>query len=204
MPKEFEDLVSTIQKLPGIGPKAASRIALYIVTENKDLGNQLISDIHEGLHSLSICKLCGNISDLNKICSICIDSKRDRSKVAMVFSIPDLLAIEKTQSYNGLYFIFNHAESIFDQKDKFDEQITKMFNFLNHFNTDKKETIFAFPHTIDSEIISSLITEKLQENFKNIDISQIAFGMPSGADFDYTDKLTIIKSFKGRNSLLNR
>ena len=202
MPQDFENLINSIQRLPGIGPKAATRIALHLITDNRELSSQLINTLNLAIGNIKSCKLCGNLSDNSLICYICKDEKRDRGQIAIVFSIPDIIAIDKSQAYQGLYFVFKNGINIFENKSDFDLEVNKLFEFFNHFVTpEHKEIIFAFPHTIDSEIISSLISEKIKEKYKEMEISRIAFGMPNGADFDYTDKLTIMKSFKGRNSI---
>ena len=203
MPLEFENLINTIQRLPGVGPKAATRIALYLITENKNLANSLIETLQFSIENVKTCRLCSNLANKTLICSICKESKRDRNQIAVVFSVPDLIAIDKSQAYNGLYFVFRNAKNAFENQHDFDEETSKLIEFIKYFSkNERKELIFAFPHTIDSEIISSLISEKIKTQFANsMGISRIAFGMPNGADFDYTDKLTIMKSFKGRNSL---
>jgi recombination protein RecR len=205
MPKSAENLINLINTLPGIGPKASLRIVLFLVN-NPHISQELSHSMLDIVQNIGKCRLCGNLADKGKLCSICSDPKRDKSKVALLSNISDLMAIEKTMAYNGLYFIFNDLSQFFDNDQILNAEITRLFYMIKFFESQEnasqiKEIIFAFPHNIDSEVVSSMISEQLSEKLPYLSVSRIAYGMPSGADFDYTDKLTIVKSFKGRSPL---
>lgn len=202
MPKAFEDLISSIQSLPGIGPKAAMRVALHLL-ENRNFASLLSRQMSLNLESVDKCQLCGNISEKNQFCEVCRDPNRDRSKVAFISNIADLIAIEKSNAYKGIYFVFGSNIGFFDSEEKMQIELDKFKKFFDHFNSLKpiSEFILAFPYDIDSEVLCNLLTEQFNGIYPEVGISRIALGMPSGAYFEFTDKLTIMKSFKGRTKL---
>ncbi|MEI7603453.1 MAG: hypothetical protein WCJ19_00340 [bacterium] len=202
MPNDFENLINYIQRLPGIGPKAATRIAIYLLTKDNKLANELSTAISHTVNTVGTCINCGNFSKKGSLCAICNDSKRNRASIAIVAGISDIYAIEKAGVHDGMYFVFDAIDNLFEDKYLFDNQIEKLASIIKGYMDkveSKVEVIFALPYNIDSEVACSVISEKLADLFSNnIHLSRISLGMPSGADFDYTDKLTILKSFKGR------
>jgi recombination protein RecR len=203
MPKIFEELVNTIQSLPGVGPKAAFRLAMYLL-ENKEFSQILTSNISTTLSNIGKCTLCNNISVNNALCSICTDQNRDRTKIALISNVSDLFAIEKSNAYKGLYFVFNNNFNIEISEEHIKGNLERLEQFIQHFKelgALAHEIILAFPYDIDSEVLCNIVSEYFKSNYADINISRISLGMPSGAYFEYTDKITIMKSFKGRTTL---
>lgn len=195
MPKELESLISVFQALPGVGPKAATRMVLSLL-ERKELAGELSSRVEECVRDIGFCAQCGNLSKNNHLCYICTDPKRDKNQMAVVSSVTDLMAIERAGIFSGLYFVFDKPNAIYDDQETFNSYVTRMnSHILKNYTT---ELILALPSSIDTEVLCSVLSEKIREALPEVRISRIALGMPTGADFDYTDKLTITKSFKGR------
>lgn len=202
MPKEVSGLINLFQSMPGIGPKAATRIVLNLLTNNRELGALISSQIQNTLAIASTCPQCGNLSLSDELCAICADTKRIASKIAIVGNIMDIYAIEKTNAYDGLYFVFTALNSLFNDRDDFDKVFKNLSSMIENGlkkGLEQFEIIFALPFNIDSEVACSVLQEQLISNFADkITVTRISVGMPSGADFDYTDKITILKSFKER------
>ena len=161
----FENLIELFTKLPGIGPKQAERFAYFIGRSDKRYLDSLINSISSINKTGNSCKLCNIYFSDNErdICSLCSSEERDKVKLMIVSKDQDILAIENSKSFSGLYFIFNKILSVTKEIDEVN--LDKMFNTIKNNNT--KEIIIAFPTTPDAEhtvfVISNLINKKFPE-----------------------------------------
>ena len=193
-PKEFEGLISLFEKLPGVGNKTAQRFAFSLLNSTEEEKTLAINNI-KNLGKIKKCKACGFITDQDE-CSICKDKTRDQSIIVVVASSQDVVAIEKTESYKGLYHVLNglisSSKGIYPEDLDFDK-------LLNRITPAIKEVIVATSPTLDGEMTALYIDKILKD--KGILVTRLAHGLPMGASLEYADDLTLIKAINNRNKI---
>ncbi|MBP7796429.1 MAG: recombination protein RecR [Elusimicrobiales bacterium] len=191
-----EKLIEVFRRFPSVGPKQAERFAMYVMRSNPIEINELIEAIVDTKANVKQCKKCFNYT-ADDICDICSDDKRDRGLLCVIENPFDLIAIEKTKTYNGLYYILGSYLLPHPHKNEFDERV----EFLKKRIIDEgiKEVIIALNTTTEGQATSIYIKESIS-NFVS-KISRIAFGVPLGADIDYIDEFTLAYALRGRTSL---
>ncbi|MBQ8168229.1 recombination protein RecR [bacterium] len=195
-PKSIATLIEHFQKFPSIGPKSAQRMAFYMLRmpmcEVQKFANAMI----EAKENTKTCEICFNISSESP-CEICTSNKRDRSVICVVGETKDLIAIEKTNEYKGLYHVLQGLISPLDGIGADDIRIKEL---LNRLTTDEvQEIIIALPPSVEGEATSLYLT-KLVKPF-GIKVSRIAFGLPVGADLEYADEITLARAIEGRREI---
>jgi recombination protein RecR len=193
LPKEFKNLVSEIEKLPGIGNKTAMRLALYLIQSRDSNAIPLSKSIVLAKERIRKCSICGSISS-EDVCDICNDSERDRSKICIVENVDDLIAIEKASFYNGLYHVLGGVVSPLDDIYENSLNIESLESRLK----DVKEIIFSLPSSVEADATFLVIRDRVKAVNPNIPISKVAIGLPVGSNIDYADSLTLIRSFENR------
>jgi len=193
-PSSLEDLIESFCLLPGVGRKSAERFAMHMlfsVPEEKiiDFSNSLLS-IKKDIH---ICPLCGNITE-KEICNICEDKDRNHKMVLVVENVRDLLVIENTHSYHGIYHVLNGAISFSKGVTIDDLNINSLLEKVK--NNELDEIILATSTTLEGETTSRYLKELLSPY--NVNITRIAQGLSIGSDLAYQDEMTLIKAFEGR------
>jgi recombination protein RecR len=192
--KLIETAVTEISRLPGIGKKSALRLVLHLLKKDEKFSHALAESIIEMRTKISYCKQCFNISD-NDLCIICGSVKRDKSTICIVEDLPDVLAIENTSQYFGLYHvlggIISPLEGIGPTELKINELITRVEK-----NPEIKEIILALSPTMEGDTTAFYLTKKLKEF--DIKISSIARGIPIGGDLEYADEITLGRSILSR------
>lgn len=195
-PKTLERLVLELGKLPGIGEKTAQRLAFHII----NLSNEEISSLSEALVSakakIVLCKKCFNITD-KEICDICENPKRDQQTICVVQNSRDIFAIEKTREYNGLYHVLHGAISPLDGIGPQDIKARELL--LRIGENDIKEVIMATNATVEGEATAMYLSNLISP--LGVIVTRLAKGIPIGADLEYTDEITLIKAFEGRNKI---
>lgn len=189
-PKTFERLIELLEKLPGVGNKTAQRYAFAILNENEEYITEFSDVLKLVKEKIKPCPRCGFISDDN--CIICDDKTRDQSTIMVVSYAQDVIAIEKTNTYHGLYHVLNGVIS--SSKGVYPEDIN-IESLLNRLS-DVKEVIIATSPTIDGET-TALYLDKLLSK-RNILTTRLAHGLPMGSSLDYADELTLIKAMNNR------
>jgi len=192
-PVKFQKLIELFEKLPGVGNKTATRYAFRLMNENEETINDVIDSL-KSIKSIKRCKLCGFLSE-DDICGICKDNSRDKSTIMVVSSDQDVVAIERTNSYKGMYHVLggllSSSKGIFPEDLKIKELEERLKN--------TKEVILALESTMDGEMTTLYLDKILKE--KNILVTRLASGLPMGANLDYADELTLIKAFNNRNKI---
>jgi len=193
--KLVDDAVNELSKLPGIGKKTALRLALYLLKENKNVSELLGNAIIKMRHEIKFCKQCFNISDTD-VCHICSNTKRDHSLICVVEDVRDMLAIENTSQYRGVYHILGGIISPMDgigpNELNIDTLVEKAATGLI------KEVIMALRTTMEGDTTNFYIYKKLVKY--NIEISTIARGVAIGDELEYTDEITLGRSIINRTS----
>ncbi len=194
--KPLAQLIENFQKLPSVGPKSAQRMALHLLKMPQSEVERFASSILDAKRTIHYCEVCFNMSEQNP-CEICRSQKRDRSTICIVAETKDLIAIEKTNEYNGLYHVLQGLISPMDGIGAEDVRIREL---LTRAASDEvKEVILALPPSIEGET-TSLYINKLLGTF-GIKVTRIAFGLPVGSDLEYADEITLIRAIEGRREI---
>ena len=191
--KLLENLVYNISQLTGIGKRSALRIALEILKKPTEYSKDLSDSIREFRDKISYCRKCHNISD-KEICEICMNPSRNSSILCIVEDIRDVMAIENTNLYNGLYHVLGGIISPIDGVGPEDLNIDTIKNKIQEHSV--SEVIFALSATIEADTTNFYIFKILKEF--NLDISVLARGIPVGDQLEYTDEVTLARSIQNR------
>jgi len=194
-PEPMERLISQFMKMPGIGPKSAQRLAFYILQASKEEVSELIEALKEAKDQMRHCSVCFNVS-VSEVCEICRDESRDKSKVCVVALAQDLIAIEKTREYSGLYHVLG---GVISPLDGIGPENLRVKELLKRLGQGVKEVILAVNPTVEGEATVIYLTKLLKP--LEVKITRIAYGLPVGSDMDYADEVTLTKSFEGRREI---
>ena len=189
----MERAVESFSQLPGVGRKTALRLVLHLLRQPLEDVDSFTDAVTRVRHDVKYCKVCHNISDTD-ICSICSDPRRDGSVVCVVENIQDVMAIEKTQQYNGLYHVLGGIISPMDGIGPNDIEISSL---VERVKTGKiKEVILALSSTMEGDTTNFFISRKLADF--DVAISVIARGISVGDELEYTDEVTLGRSIINR------
>lgn len=194
--KLLEKAIEQFTSLPGIGRKTAMKFVLYLLKRNPEEVNLFLQTIGDLKKNIRECRQCHNIAD-NELCEICTDPKRDKSLICVVENIKDILSIEATSQYHGLYHVLGGIISPMDGIGPADLNIESLLQRTQ--NPEIKEIIFALSATIEGDTTGYYIYKKLR-NREDLKISTIAKGISIGNDLEYTDELTLGRSIINRIS----
>ena len=192
----LQELIQLFSKLPGIGPKSASRMVLFLLKNKEKLMYPLSRSLLSSGQSIKKCTTCGNLG-VKLPCKICSDHKRNKSIICVVEDISDLWALEKTGSFKGLYHVLGGSLSALDNINPDDLMIKELIQRAENNNI--KEIILALNSTVNSQTTLHYITDKL--NGSNVKITKIAQGMPFGAELNYVDEGTLTTAMKARKPI---
>jgi recombination protein RecR len=194
--ESLETLVDALKILPGVGPKSALRLTYYLLQRNRSGAKNLSEKISNALEQLMHCELCNNYSE-EPVCSICSSSKRDTNTLCIVEMPTDLLMLEETHSYDGLYFILMGRLSPLDGIGPNDIHLSKLIKRIKNSNI--QEIILATNFTVEGNATAQYI----KELFKDVDIktSRIARGLPMGGEIEYVDSGTLAQAIVERKTL---
>lgn len=191
--KLIENAVEAFASLPGIGRKTALRLVLHLLKQDTQTTRQFAAALTTLREDIRECRTCHNLSD-HEICSICADPRRDRALVCVVETIRDLLAIEDTGQYRGLYHVLGGIISPIEGVGPGDLNMESLLQRIEIGEI--KEVIMAISPTIEGETTSYYLSKKLRES--NIQISAIARGVSFGGELEYADELTLARSILAR------
>ena len=188
-------LVAELERLPGVGPKSAQRMAFHILRQPADEAQQLAEAILTVKQSIRLCAECSNFTD-QEFCEICRDVKRDRTIMCVVAETRDLIAMEKTNEFRGMYHVLqgvlNPMEDVTPDKLKIKELYPRIANGVN-------EVILALNPTTEGQTTALYLARTLKP--LGVKVSQIAHGLPAGGDLDYADQATLISALQWRREI---
>lgn len=193
----IENAVEEISRLPGIGKKTALRLVLHLLKEPESSTAALSGALTELRTKIKYCKTCHNISD-DEICSICSSHRRDRSLICVVEDTRDVLAIENTSQYTGLYHILGGVISPIEGVGPSDLNIEQLLQRVRQNSGEVAEIIFALSPTMEGDTTAFYLTKKLKEF--DLKISTIARGIPIGGELEYADEITLGRSIISRTA----
>lgn len=190
-------LIGEFEKLPGIGHKTAVRLAFYILESDEAFAKNMAEALVLAKQKVRFCTKCYNLSE-NELCDICLNSKRDKTTICVVENVKDVVAMEKTHEYKGLYHVLHGAISPMNNISANDIKIKELISRLSDDNVG--EVILATNPTIEGEATAMYIS-RIIKTIPGIKVSRIAHGIPVGGDLEYTDEITLIKAMENRREM---
>lgn len=194
---ELNNFIKLLSKLPSLGHRSARRIALHLINNKENVMLPLFQSMNFVINNIKNCQICNNI-DINDICSICADQKRDNSLICVVQEVSDLWAIEKAKIFNGKYHVLGGVLSAMLGKTPKDLNINSLIHNIKQNNGQIREIIIATNPTIDGQTTAYYLAEILKEF--DIKISKLAHGIPIGGELDYLDEGTLDIALKTRSN----
>lgn len=194
----FDHLARQFSQLPGIGPRSAKRITLHMLTNGRNSLESLAEALIDTSKQMKVCTRCGNL-DTTEICRVCSDGKRDQGILCVVASIADLWAIERTNTYKGIYHVLGGVLSALDGVTPDQLALSSLEERLKEENI--KEVILALSATVDGQTTAHYVSDLIHRHHNQIQITRLAHGMPVGGELDYLDDGTIMTAFKSRQGV---
>jgi recombination protein RecR len=194
--KVISRLINELARLPGIGPKTAQRLTFHILNAPKDDAHKLAEAIVEARDKVKYCEICANISD-SEICFICSDDTRDKRVLCVVEDARDVVAMERTGQYRGLYHVLRGAISPMEGIGPEDIRIRELLERLREGEV--KEVILATDPNVEGEATALYIAKLVKP--LGVFVTRIARGVPVGGDIEYIDEVTLARALEGRRSM---
>lgn len=205
--KALADLIEEFRKFPAIGPKSAQRMAFSLLKRSPEQVEKFSRIVIEAKTNIKYCQQCFNLT-ANSLCELCSDPRRERRQICVVESVKDLIALERTHEYRGLYHVLSGVISPLDgicaEDINIDELLLRLKTLITENNYEEIEIILAIGLSTEGEAtmlyIKKLIDILLQKfsNPQIIKITRLAHGLPVGADLDYADETTLVKALTAR------
>lgn len=187
-----QDLIDELGQLPGIGPKSAQRMAFYILSADTASVERLIEALRAVKARVRFCEVCGNIAESER-CAICRDPRRDQRVICVVEEPKDVVAIERTREYRGLYHVLGGAIDPINGIGPDDLRVRELFTRLGG---EVGEVILATDPDVVGEATAAYLTRMLRT--MDVPVSRLASGLPVGSDLEYADEVTLGRAFEGR------
>jgi recombination protein RecR len=188
-------LIEQLQRLPGVGPKSAQRLALHILKRSQSEVAQLAQALLDAKEQVGLCQVCFHLS-AEPICDICRNPQRDKRTICVVADSRDVIALERTREFNGTYHVLGGTISPMDGIGPEQLNITSLVQRID--KQDVKEVIVAVSPTVEGET-TTLYLGRLIKPFTKV--TRIAFGIPMGGDLEYADEITLARALEGRREL---
>ncbi len=192
----IEKLIESFEKLPSIGNKTAARLAFYILNASEEETNEFVNSIINAKKSLKYCSICWNISDTDP-CPICANPKRDKTQICVVEDVRDIIAMEKTHEFKGVYHVLHGSISPMNGVGPDDIKIKELLSRL--MDGQVKEVILATNPRVEGEATAMYLSKLIKP--LGIKVTRIAHGIPVGGDLEYTDEITLTKALEGRREI---
>lgn len=195
-PKPIEKLIRHLTKFPGIGRRSAERIVGYILEAADKEVELLAQSIQETKRTIRLCRICRNFSE-SEVCEICQDQKREHSLICVVENPQDVIAIEKSGNFNGIYYVLGGAISPLEGRGHKELEVQGLLSLIKQGNV--REVILATDADAEGEVTALYLTQLLKPT--QVKLSRIGVGIPSGANLEYIDSSTIASALEGRRTI---
>jgi recombination protein RecR len=192
----LEDLIRALKRFPGVGEKTATRYAFYMLNTSMDDIQDLVRAIKDVKDKLRLCSRCFHLTDRDP-CDICSDQRRDPSRICVVETPLDLMAVEKAAHFRGVYHVLHGVLSPLDAIRPGDIRVSELFDRVKKDQV--AEVILALNPTVEGEATASYIRDQLAD--RDVVVTRIAYGIPVGGSLEYTDPLTLARSLDNRKKL---
>lgn len=193
-------LVTELSKLPGIGNRTAQRLAFHILRASGEDAAALAEAIREVKERIGLCDVCFNLTDEQR-CRICQDPRREQALICVVEEPSDVIPMERTHEYHGVYHVLGGALSPIDGIDPEDLKIAELFARVESPDSQAREVVLATNPTTTGEATALHIAEELRARAPSLTVTRLASGLPVGSDLEYADEVTLGKAFAGRRAL---
>lgn len=202
LPKSIKNLIAAFERLPGIGPKSASRLVFYLLNTPESYINEISKSLLAIKKEVKICKECFSVTE-DEVCPICRDEKRNKNIICVVERVIDVIAIEGIGGLNGVYHVLGGVINPLDHVGPEDIRINELLQRISKLSDQSDvEIILATNPTMEGEATALYIKKKIENlNNKNIKISRIGSGLPMGADLEYADQATLSRAMDGRREI---
>jgi len=192
----IENLINELTRLPGIGRKTAQRLAFFVLSMPEDEAKAIAHAIAEVKDKARFCSKCFNITDA-EVCEMCLDERRDRTKICVVEEPSNIMVVERAKFYHGLYHVLlgslSPIDGITPEKLKIDELVRRVRE------DNVEEVIIATNPNTKGEITAQYLRERL--NGSPVKVTRIAYGLPMGSDIEFADEVTLSKAIEGRRQM---
>ena len=196
----IQRLVTELSKLPGIGNRTAQRLAFHILRASDEDALGLADAIKEVKEKVGLCEVCFNLADEPR-CRICQDTRRDASMICVVEEPGDVIPMERTHEYHGLYHVLGGALSPIDGIEPEDLKIAELYKRIEGAEAPVREVVLATNPTTTGEATALHLAEELRSRAPALTVTRLASGLPVGSDLEYADEVTLGKALAGRRSL---
>ncbi len=194
-PEALKLLIEEFERLPGIGRKSAVRLGFYVMNMPKEKAERFAGAIISAREKVHLCPVCQNLTD-RELCPICASSKRDRSVICVVEGAKDVIAMEKTHEFNGLYHCLH---GVISPMDNIGPEDIKLRELMARLTGEVKELILATNLTVEGEATAMYIARLVKP--MGIKATRIAHGIPVGGDIEFADEVTLARAIEGRREL---
>lgn len=191
-----QDLIDELGRLPGVGPKSAQRIAFFLLDADKDDVQRLSEAMIAVKEKVKHCRICGNVAEQDE-CAICRDARRDQSVICVVEESKDVMAIERTKSYRGLYHVLGGSINPIAGVGPDQLRIRELMTRLSDETVE--EIVLATDPNLEGEATATYLARML--NTLGIKVTRLASGLPVGGDLEYADEVTLGRAFEGRTAV---
>jgi recombination protein RecR len=193
-------LVSELSKLPGVGARTAQRLAFHILRASAEDASALAEAIRDVKERIGLCEICFNLTDERR-CRICQDPRRDHGLICVVEEPSDVIPMERTHEYRGVYHVLGGALSPIDGVDPDDLKIAELLARVDGAAEPVREVVLATNPTTTGEATALHVAELLRERTPAVSVTRLASGLPVGSDLEYADEVTLGKALAGRRTL---
>jgi recombination protein RecR len=193
-------LITELSKLPGVGSRTAQRLAFHILRSSGEDAGALAEAIVEVKQKIGLCEVCFNLTDETR-CRICQDSRRDHGLICVVEEPSDVIPMERTHEYHGVYHVLGGALSPIDGVDPEDLKMEELFVRVVSSETSVSEVVLATNPTTTGEATALHVADELRTRAPQVKVTRLASGLPMGSDLEYADELTLGKAFAGRRAV---
>lgn len=193
-------LITELSKLPGVGSRTAQRLAFHILRTPPEEALALAEAIREVKERIGFCEVCFNLADEPR-CRICQDQRRDHAVICVVEEPGDVIPIERTHEYRGVYHVLGGALSPIDGVDPEDLRIEELYARVSAGGGQLREVVLATNPTTTGEATALHIAQGLRERVRDLNVTRLASGLPVGSDLEYADEVTLGKALAGRRAL---
>jgi recombination protein RecR len=190
-----DNLIAQLSRLPGIGTRTAQRLAFHLLRVSKEEAFALADAIREVKERIGFCRECGNLTE-EELCSICLDARRDRSLICVVEQPADLLSLERTHEFRGVYHVLGGALSPLDGIEPKDLRIDELVQRVERNGV--AEVVLATNPNMTGEATAAYVADRLRDRTR---VTRLASGLPVGGDLEYADEVTLGRALSGRREM---
>jgi recombination protein RecR len=190
-----QNLVAQLTRLPGVGQRTAQRLAFHLLRTSKEEALALAEAIAEVKERVRFCRECGNLTE-DEVCAICLDARRDHSMICVVEQPVDLISVERTAEFRGLYHVLGGALSPIDGVEPADLRIDELLQRVEHNGVE--EVVVATNPNMTGEATAAYLADRLRGRVR---VTRLASGLPVGGDLEYADEVTLGRALAGRREM---